>query len=104
MIQVKLQRLQKRSMIRAYLCVRINARRAHEVVAEGILPAVEPGFQPGREGVETIHTQEWMAARPGGRMPALYGRQDAFRYVAVRGEDELKFQLNILAKRRFDSI
>ena len=44
--------------------------------------------------METFHAQEQRVASPGGRMPALYGRQDGFRYVVVRGEGECESQLN----------
>ncbi len=45
------------------------------VVAAGILPAVEPGFQPGGKGVESkarvenLHATESPHASPGGKMP-----------------------------------
>jgi lauroyl/myristoyl acyltransferase len=39
-------------------------------VAAGILPAVEPGFQPGGNGVEDSQALEKSGVGPGGRMPA----------------------------------
>ncbi|HXF10392.1 MAG TPA: bifunctional YncE family protein/alkaline phosphatase family protein, partial [Desulfuromonadaceae bacterium] len=38
-------------------------------VAAGILPAVEPGFQPGGKGANTGRTIEYLKTRPGRRMP-----------------------------------
>jgi len=38
-------------------------------VAAGILPAVEPGFQPGGMAVENPNCFENVSACPGGRMP-----------------------------------
>jgi len=39
-------------------------------VVAGILPAVEPGFQPGEKSVEHSEALEITGIDPGGRMPA----------------------------------
>ena len=51
------------------------------LVAAGILPAVEPGLPARRKWFGKIpDTLPNAAVVPGGKMPALYGRQDARRY------------------------
>ena len=57
------------------------ASRRPESVAAGILPAAEPGFQPGGKGVDCTGCQEnsraavKLAAVPGGRDVTLYVRE-----------------------------
>ena len=51
------------------------------LVAAGILPAVEPGLPARRKGIGKIPDALSAAmVVPGGKMPALSGRQDARRY------------------------
>ena len=50
-------------------------------VAAGILPDVEPGFPARRKWFGKIpNALSNATVVPGGKMPALYGRQDARRY------------------------
>jgi hypothetical protein len=44
-------------------------------VAAGILPAVEPGFQPGGKGVAKLSAAKTSSAKSGRQDAALYGRQ-----------------------------
>jgi hypothetical protein len=51
-------------------------------VAAGILPAVKPWLPARRKRVEKLPARgNWRRTIPGGRMPALYGRQDARCYI-----------------------
>jgi len=57
-------------------CEMLRARLAR--VAAGILPAVEPGFQPGGSGVESLKAMEESAINSGGKMPpSTAGRMPA---------------------------
>ncbi|MEI2724322.1 MAG: hypothetical protein V9H26_12555 [Verrucomicrobiota bacterium] len=61
-------------------------------VAAGILPAVEPGFQPGGPAWTARRPGKFEAAissrrRSGRQDAALYGRQDARRYRPDRRAD-----------------
>ena len=46
-----------------------GTRAEPALVAAGILPAVEPGFQPGGKGVDNSGRFETSSAHPGGKMP-----------------------------------
>ena len=48
----------------------IEWSRSSAGVAAGILPAVEPGFQPGGKNVDDSKRTEPSGGRPGGKMPA----------------------------------
>ncbi len=55
---------------------------AHEyMVAAGILPAVEPGFQPGGLGLRNGNNTSTSSASSGRQDAALHGRQDACRHA-----------------------
>jgi len=61
--------------------------RMNVPVAAGILPAVEPGFQPGGKnasnsatGAELTHIPPCRARIPGGRMPPSTAGKDACHY------------------------
>ena len=64
-----------------------NAHCVGEEVAAGILPPVEPWLPARRNRRRNFHALNRSEAFPGGRMPALYGRQDARRYsyAAISG-------------------
>lgn len=57
------------------------------LVAAGILPAVEPGFQPGGKGVENLEAAEKSSLGPGGKMPPC----TAGRMPAATVSDEIAF-------------
>jgi hypothetical protein len=51
------------------------------LAAADILPAVEPWLPARRKRVRTAtRVRKFPVPLPGGKMPALYGRQDARRY------------------------
>jgi hypothetical protein len=55
-----------------------KAKTPAGIVAAGILPAVEPGFQPGGSGVENSEAMEKSSIEPGGKMPpSTAGRMPA---------------------------
>ncbi len=66
-----------------------RAKRSKSVAA-GILPAIEPGFQPGGIGAQTCG-RLWNSRTAlsicdvlsGRQDAALYGRQDARRYITL---------------------
>jgi hypothetical protein len=53
-----------------------------ENVAAGILPAVEPGFQPGGNQLGNFRDAGKSGADPGGRMPPSTADRDVCRYNA----------------------
>jgi len=57
------------------------------LVAAGILPAVEPGFQPGGNGVDNLEAAEKSSLGPGGKMPP----STAGRMPAATVSDEIAF-------------
>jgi hypothetical protein len=49
-------------------------------VASGILPDVEPGFQPSGNSLEALETLEYRAVDPGGKMPPSTADRDVCRH------------------------
>jgi len=53
------------------------------VVAVGVPPAVEPVRPSRRTALHIFVTLENSHENPGGKMPALYGRRDAYRHKII---------------------